>query len=468
MATIVGMSLAINAIAWNATGLGRCLGGAGDGSMRSHGRRCCPEQTPNVPCRMLKSCALLIAVATVACSDDASTPPPSSTNDTGTLLDTAVTEAGSDGATTDATATDSKPPSDDFIRTFELAAKAAPYADLRVLTARDSGFLVYGNHQGATSSSGTAFIAKYDDLGKLVWESKLGEGHVARVKSTSDGYLATGYRTVDYDKGAGRAFIASLDDTGKIRLQTDAGAGFARGMGVGTDSTGTIIVAGMEAFSSTSGWDIATFRFKSTGEFIDKKSISYSGRAEYVYDAAIDSLGFAYVSTDLLNLGRIGSDASEVWRGKQNGAVSLGPDDSVYVAMASGIIMHYAKDGATIGAFLRWTTTGGDSRAFPGDLAVDGERVLVAGTIGKRELDGTISSALPIVKVYEAGVAVGGAKFVKDKLAWAHSAALLRSGALVVVGKYRGTLTIGDGSSVSSPSADAYFLARVPVDPSAE
>ena len=48
--------------------------------------------------------------------------------------------------------------------------------------------------------------------------------------------------------------------------------------------------------------------------------------------------------------------------------------------------------------------------------------------------------------------------------AYADSAALLRSGALIVVGHYEGTLKISDGRSISSPGVDANYIARVPVE----
>jgi len=346
---------------------------------------------------------------------------------------------------------------------YWLKAFSAGPPGVRVVMHPTGGSVVYG-HRIAPAAG--AFATAFDRHGTQQWDAPLGEGHVARVTIARSGFLATGYRTIDYLKGEGDGFIARLGNDGAVGFQTPWGYAFGRGAGVGEDGAGNITAAGLSAPSGTdaNGWDVTLVRFAPTGAKTDAKVINNDAFFDRVDDAAIDSEGNAYLVSHSTfdDFAKVTPAGTQLWGVARAGIqVAIDPAGNVHLLSADRLATF-----SPIGTKISETTWQANPNEVARALAIGPQgRIAIAGQlIRKRDSYNKISVSDALVLVFDAaGQRIGRRALNGTGIRTADSIAFDTDGALVLSGSYDQDLDLAqEGPSLKRGSGD-HFVARIEV-----
>jgi Fibronectin type III domain/Beta-propeller repeat len=348
-----------------------------------------------------------------------------------------------------------------------------------------AGNVVVTGYQGSTSAdygagllpthgSNDIFIAKYSSTGGHVWSKVVGgtgpDGGTAIASDGAGNTVVTGYMSTSVDFGGGAlasagaydVFLAKYSSTGAhVWSKRFGGSGYDQGTGVGMDSNGNVIVAGIfegtinlggTSLASAGGRDIFVAKYSATGAHLWSKRFGGTGHDD-VRGLAVDGAGDAVLTGQFLGSINFGGVA----------LTSAGYDD-----------VFLAKLSSAAGAHV-WSRRMGSSSAPDAGygVAVDGSgNVAVTGYFAGFVDFGGGGISAQMYDIFVARYTSGGAYLSAGRCGDPaglfdnqYGNGIAVSGANVfITGHFLGTLDFGAGGRATSTpygGSDGY-LARIP------
>jgi len=174
------------------------------------------------------------------------------------------------------------------------------------------------NADNWTANTQDIFIVKYDSLGNVLWAKGAGGAHIDNVTSISTdasgnsyitgffSYYPINFGTITLPSTGGcDMFIAKYDDLGNlIWAESAVSPNGADGSGISTDTIGNVyatgnyystITFGAITLNSAGGNGIFTVKYDSTGSVIWAKSISSTGQF-FIFNSTSDASGNVYAT----------------------------------------------------------------------------------------------------------------------------------------------------------------------------
>jgi len=233
--------------------------------------------------------------------------------------------------------------------------------------------VTFGSLAGANQGSIDAWVAKYNNTGKLVWKQQLGtsdydSSFAVAVDTYGNAYISgtTAASLAGANQGGSDAWVAKYNNSGKLVWKRQLGSsGDDESYGVAVDTYGNVYISGYTtgalAGAKQGGSDAWVAKYNSSGKLVWKQQL---GSSEYDTSSgiAVDTYGNVYISGETDGalaralqgyydawVAKYNSDGKLIWKqqlGTSNEDVSFG----VAVDTIGNLYISGITDGALAGA----------------------------------------------------------------------------------------------------------------------